>query len=75
MDVTVDDAGHDEFTAEVRDLSLKAGQAGVIAHIDEFAVFHGKGRGLRVFLVGRKDFRVLNDVVCFHGLSGFIIYS
>ena len=66
MDMAVKDTGHDELSAEVRDLSLIPGKAGLIAHIDEFPVLHHKGGSLGMVFVSCKDFCVFNDTVCLH---------
>ena len=73
MDVTVDDAGHDEFTAEVRDFAFKTLEAGLVADINEFAVLYRQGSGLRMVLVRSEDFCVFNDVVCFQGYSVLLV--
>ena len=67
MHMAVDDAGHDELAAQVRDLTFIGRKACLIAHIDEFSVFHYQSRGLGLVFVRRKDFGVLDDFVCFHG--------
>ena len=43
MNMAVNDAGHDELPAEVRDLSLIVRKAGFVSHIDKFSVLHRKG--------------------------------
>ena len=73
MDVTVDDAGHDELAAQIHHLSLKILQAGLVADVYEFAVLYRQGSGLRMVLVRSEDFCVFNDAVSFHGLSVLII--
>ena len=65
--MAVDDAGHDELAAQVRHLAFVGLQAGFIAHIDEFAVLDGQGRGKGTLAVRREDFCVFDDFVCFHG--------
>ena len=67
MDMAVDDAGHDELSAQVRDFSLIGRKAGLVSHIDEFAVFYRQCSRLRPVFVRRKDFGVFYDFVCFHG--------
>ena len=57
----------DELAAQVRDLTFIGRKACLIAHIDEFSVFHYQSRGLGLVFVRRKDFGVLDDFVCFHG--------
>ena len=38
----------------------------LVAHIDEFAVLHCKGRSHRIALIRCEDFRIFDDPVCFH---------
>ena len=66
MDVAVDDAGHDEFSAEVGDGAFKVLQACLVACINEFPVFHHQGRSLGIIMVRCEDFRIFEDFVCFH---------
>ena len=66
MNMAVNDAGQNEFAAQVRDLSLKILEAGFVADINKFTVFHYQCSCLGVLLVGCKDLGVFNDVVSFH---------
>ena len=66
MDVAVNDAGHNEFSAKVGHLSLIIRKAGFIAHIDELSVFYRNGGCLRVVLICGEDFRILKNLVCPH---------
>ena len=66
MDMTVDDAGHDEFAAEVRDLSFKCREPCLIAHIDELPVLHRKCGRHGLILVRCKNLCVPDNLVSFH---------
>ena len=66
MDMTVDNAGHDEFSAEIRDLSLKIRKTVFIAYIDEFTVLHCKSGCLRIGAVSSEDFCIFNNLICLH---------
>ena len=67
--MAVKDAGHDEFSAQVRDHSFVGRKAGFVAYIDKFSVFYHQGRCHGLVFIGRKDFGVFDDFVCFHGYA------
>ena len=73
--MAIDEAGHDKFAAEVCDLALIIGQAGLVAHIDELAVLYHQGRSLGVVFVGRKNVGIFNDYVCSHSYFRFALYA
>ena len=66
MHMAVDDAGHDELAAEVSDLPFVCRKAGLVAHIDKFAVLHHEGGRLRVVLVRSENLCVFDDLIYFH---------
>ena len=53
MDMAVDDAGHDELPAKVRDLALIRRKPGLVAHIDEYSIDSAKFK--RVFQIGKSE--------------------
>ena len=66
MDMAVNDAGHDEFPAEVGNLSFVFRKSCLIAHIDKFSILHHKRARLRLVFICGKDFCVFDDLICFH---------
>ena len=73
MHMAVNDAGHDEFPAEVCDIAFIFGKACLIAHIDEFSVLHRKGGSLRMVLVRCENLCIFNNMVCSHILLLFVM--
>lgn len=69
--MAVNDAGHDEFPAQVCDFAFIFGKACLIAHIDKPAVLHRKGRRLRVLFVRCEDFCISKKHICFHNYIFF----
>ena len=66
VDMAVDDAWYDEFPAKIGGITIIGSKAGLVAHIDKLSVLYRKGRHQRVLPVRCKDFRVFNNLVCFH---------
>ena len=73
MHMAVDNAGHDEFAAQVLYLAFVALQASFIAHIHKFAVLYHQGRRHGLVLIRSKNFCVFDNLVCFHGYA-FNVY-
>ena len=69
MDMAVDDTGHDEFPAEISDLSFILRKTGLVAHVDEFTVLHYKSGCLQVVRIRSKDFCIFNNLISFHYFS------
>ena len=66
MDMSINDTRHDEFPFKICNLSFKIRKAGLIANIDELAVFDRQGRCQRHFFICSEYFRIFNDLICFH---------
>ncbi len=73
MNVTIDNALHDELPAEVSHLAFIVRQTGFIAYIDELAVLHYLRTCLRLGLVRCENRCVLDYFICFH--VGLYLYG
>ena len=68
MHVAVDDTGHNEFAAQVLDLSLIILQAGFVAYVYKFSVLYNQSGCLGVLGIRSVDLSVLDNVVGFHNI-------
>ena len=72
MDMAVDNTGHDEFPAKIRDLSLVRRKTGLVTHINEFSILHREGGCCRFALVRCEDSGVFYNLIRFHWCSSFM---